>query len=238
MFVSTKAIVLRSIRYSEADMIAKCYTASDGLKSYMLRGVLKTKKSRIKAAMFQPFSQLEMIANHRNKRKLEYIKEAKITSINPSIRENIHKSSIAIFLSEVIQNSVQEEEKNKDLFDFLEKAIEWLENHKKIANFHLYFLVHFTRYLGFYPRIISEKDESFNIKEGHSEPEETNQYSISKKNYGLLKEMMYLKVDNIPNLKLNQDMRNKFLAFILSYYQIQLQGFREPKSLEILTQLF
>src|SRR5699024_5788730 len=127
MYVPTKAIVLRSIRYSEADLIAKCYTASDGLKSYMLRGVLKSKKGKLKASMFQPFSQLELVARHKNKGTLEYIKEAKITNINLGIRQHVQKSSIAIFLAEVIQNAIQEEEQNTSLFNFLEHSIEWLE---------------------------------------------------------------------------------------------------------------
>ncbi len=238
MLVPTKAIVLRSIRYSDADMIAKCYTASDGLKSYMLRGILKSKKGKIKAAMFQAFSQLEIIARHKNKGSLEYIKEAKITAINTAIRSNVQKSSIAFFLSEVIQNAVQEEEQNKDLYVFLEEAIAWLEQEDKVANFHLFFLVKFTRYLGIYPWFEQDQHHFFNIKKGHSEASETDQYSVGGKNCALLKKLMSLEPEELAKLKLNQETRNKFLVFILSYYQIQLQGFRQPKSLEVLNQLF
>lgn len=238
MIVPTKAIVLRSTRYSEADLIVKCYTASDGLKSYMVRGVLKTKKGRIKAVMFQPFSQLELIAKHKNKGTLEYIKEAKITNINISIRENVRKSSIAIFLSEIVQNAIQEEEKNQPLFDFIENAIDWLENHDKFANFHLFFLVHLTRYLGIFPHFRSEDDTFFNVKEGHSEATESDRYSIGGQNCGLLKTLLKIDLGNLTDLKANQEIRNKFLIFMISYYQFQLSGFKSPKSLEVLGQLF
>ncbi|WP_257984729.1 hypothetical protein [Psychroflexus sp. MES1-P1E] len=40
------------------------------------------------------------------------------------------------------------------------------------------------------------------------------------------------------NLKLNQERRKSFLDFMMLYYELQLQGFRKPKSLEILQQLF
>lgn len=238
MYVPTKAIVLRSIRYSEADLIAKCYTASDGLKSYMLRGVLKSKKGKIKTAMFQPFSQLELVARHRNKGTLEYIKEAKITAINPNIRGDVQKSSIAIFLAEVIQNAVQEEEQNTALFDFLEHSVEWLENQKRFSNFHLFFLVKFTKYLGIYPHFDSEGGSFFNLQQGYFETDETDRYSVGGKNAALLKTFMDMQTEELPSLKLNQNLRKKFLVFILSYYQVQLQGFRQPKSLEVLNQLF
>jgi len=238
MFTPTKAIVLRSIRYSEADMIAKCYTASDGLKSYMLRGVLKSKKGKIKAAMFQPFSQLEIMAKHKNKGTLETIKEAKITAINRSIRSNVQKSSMAFFLSEVIQNAIQEEEQNGPMFEFIDRAIDDLENRDKFANFHLWFLVEFTKYLGIYPHSDGENDAFFNIKEGYFERAETDQYSIDGNNCYLLKSLMSCSLTELEQLKLNQDKRQRFLAFILSYYQMQLQGFRQPKSLEVLNQLF
>ncbi len=238
MFTPTKAIVLRRIRYSDADLITKCYTASDGLKSYMLRGVLKSKKGKLKAAMFQPFSQLEIIARHKNKGTLETIKEAKITAINPSIRSNIQKTSMAIFLAEVIQNAVQEEEQNTALYDFLERAIAWLETHDRVANFHLYFLVAFTEYLGIYPDQAGNSANFFNLRQGYFETTASDQYAITGTNCELLKQLMQAQPDAILSLKLNQEIRQKFILFILSYYQIQLEGFRQPQSLEVLNQLF
>ncbi len=238
MFTPTKAIVLRSIRYGESDLIVKCYTASDGLKSYMLRGVLKTKKGRIKSAMFQPFSLLDLVARHKNKGKLEYIKEAKIATVNYSIQSDVYKTSMAIFLCEVIQNAIQEEEQNKALFSFLENSIDWLENHKQIANFHLYFLVKLTKYLGILPHLEEENYPYFNLQQGHFEALESDNYAVSGKNAFLLKKLLRLTAEDLTDLKLNRETRQNFLLFMLSYYQIQLQGFSKPKSLEVLNQLF
>jgi len=238
MYISTKAIVLRSIRYAESDLIVKCYTASDGLKSYILRGILKSKKGKIKAAIFQPLSVLEIVARHKNKGNLEYIKEAKTAVINYSIQSDVYKTSMAIFLCEVIQNAIQEEEQNKNLFEFLEKSITWLENHKEIANFHLFFLVSFTKYLGIFTHLGEEKYPFFNLQQGHFENHENDNYSVSGKNTELLKRLISLEIEDLPTLKLNRKIRQDFLVFILSYYQIQLQGFSKPKSLEVLNQLF
>ena len=56
MLVKTRAIIIHSIRYREADLIVKAYTKSSGLKSYLVRGVLKSKKGKLRASMFQPLS--------------------------------------------------------------------------------------------------------------------------------------------------------------------------------------
>jgi DNA repair protein RecO (recombination protein O) len=44
MQVRTKAIVLSALKYGDTSLIVRCYTQTSGLKSYLLRGVLKSRK--------------------------------------------------------------------------------------------------------------------------------------------------------------------------------------------------
>jgi len=66
MQVTTKAVVLKALKYGDTSLIVKAFTASDGLKSYLLKGVLASKKGKLKTAYFQPLTQLELVANHKN----------------------------------------------------------------------------------------------------------------------------------------------------------------------------
>ena len=50
--ITTKAIVLSTLKYSDSSLIVKCYTQDEGLKSYLIRGVLKAKKGGVKIAYF------------------------------------------------------------------------------------------------------------------------------------------------------------------------------------------
>ncbi|MEM1260276.1 MAG: recombination protein O N-terminal domain-containing protein, partial [Bacteroidota bacterium] len=52
MQVSTKAIILSSLKYGDTSLIVKAFTLSDGLKSYLLKGILTSKKGRLKPALF------------------------------------------------------------------------------------------------------------------------------------------------------------------------------------------
>ena len=79
MVETTKAIVFSSIKYAEADLIVTCFTQKvAGLKPTLLRGILKSRKGRLKPSYFQPLTQLEIVANHKNKGTLESIKEVKV----------------------------------------------------------------------------------------------------------------------------------------------------------------
>jgi DNA repair protein RecO (recombination protein O) len=60
MLVSTRAIVLSKLRYNDHDLIVKCYTRAFGIKTYMLKNILKSKKGRVKPAYFQLFSLIEI----------------------------------------------------------------------------------------------------------------------------------------------------------------------------------
>ena len=76
--VNTKAIVLNSLKYGDTSLIVRCFTLNEGIKTYLIRGVLKAKKGKIKAAYFQPLTQLKIEANHNNKGNLNSLKEVQI----------------------------------------------------------------------------------------------------------------------------------------------------------------
>ena len=114
MLVKTKAIVLSSLKYQEKSLIVKCFTLSDGLKSYFVSSAYSGKKSNQKIAYFQPLTILEIEANHKNKGTLEHFKDIKLATAFQTINIDVIKSTIVIFLSEILYHSIQEEEKNED----------------------------------------------------------------------------------------------------------------------------
>ncbi|PZD79006.1 DNA repair protein RecO [Mesonia sp. K7] len=236
MLVHTKAIVIHAIRYGEADLIVKCFTQTDGLKSYLLRSILKSKKGKLKASMFQPLSQLELVANHKNKGSLEYIKEAKINYPYQQIHTHIYKSSITIFIAEILKNCIQEEEKNESLFIFLEESFQELDISKEFSNFHLWLLLELTRYLGFYPH--NNQGNVFNMIDGTFQNYKDNKYCLESEEVLFVKNNLNKKFSAAQQYKLNQSQRQDILNLLLTYYELHLHGFKKPKSLEVLSQLF
>jgi DNA repair protein RecO (recombination protein O) len=237
MLITTHAIVISALKYGEADLIVKCYTKSDGLKSYLLRGILKSRKGKLRTAMFQPATQLEIVAYHKNKGTLESIREAKILHPYQSLHTDIAKTSIVLFLSELLRNVIQEEEENPALYAFLEQAFLWLDAQDHAANFHLLFLLELTRYLGFYPDISVSERSFFNLETGQFQ-DHADLYTITDENLNLFKELLNSNFENLYLLKLNQKLRAELITILLNYYDLHLHGFKKPRSLSVLNSLF
>lgn len=236
MQIKTKAIVISSIKYQEKSLIVKCLTHSDGLKSYFVANAFATKKSNQKMAYFQPLSILEIEATHKNKGTLEYFKEIKLAQVYQTIYRDIFKSTIVMFLSEIIHHSIHEEEKNEKLFTFLESALLWLDAHEETTNFHLILMLEMTKFLGFYPEVSERDFKFFDCKEGNFTPfQGTN--SLSEHETFLFKKLIDLKFDSNQKVFATIE-RQILLKILLEYYTIHLDGFKKPKSLDVLKEVF
>lgn len=118
MQIKTKAIVISALKYQEKSLIVKCFTLSHGLKSYFVRDAFSSRKSNQKMAYFQPMTIIEIEATHKNKGTLEHFKEIKIANPFHTIHSDIYKSTIVLFLSEILHHSIHEEEKTKPFLFF------------------------------------------------------------------------------------------------------------------------
>ncbi|KAF2331151.1 DNA repair protein RecO [Flavobacterium ginsenosidimutans] len=236
MLVKTKAIVISSLKFQEKSLIVKCFTLSSGLKSYFVRDAFSSRKASQKIAYFQPFSILEIEAVHKNKGTLENFKEIKSAVPFQSIHTDIVKSTMVMFLSEMLHHSIQEEEKNEQLFLFLETALTWLDHHDEISNFHLILLLEITKYLGFYPDLSENNLPFFEMNEGVFTLFQ-NGNVLSEHETNLFKKLLDLKFDNDQKI-FHVLERQILLKIIIDYYSLHLEGFKKPKSLEILKEVF
>ncbi|HNP33685.1 MAG TPA: DNA repair protein RecO [Flavobacterium sp.] len=236
MLIKTKAIVISSLKYQEKSLIVKCLTQSDGLKSYFVPNAFSAKKSNQKIAYFQPLSLLEIEANHKNKGTLEHFKEIKLAHAYQTISTDIVKSTIVIFLSEIIHHSIHEEEKNENLFEFLESALLWLDAHDETTNFHLILMLEMTKFLGFFPDISEIELNFFDAKEGvFSTLQEPN--CLNEHETFLFKKLLGLKFGSDQKVFSGNE-RQILLRILLNYYTVHLDGFKKPKSLEVLKEVF
>jgi DNA repair protein RecO (recombination protein O) len=239
MQLKTKAIVISNVKFGEADLIVKCFTLEKGLVSFMLKGIRKSKKGRMRVSLFQQLTLLEIEATYKENKNLQYLKEVKVDHPLQTLHTDIFKSTIVMFLAEVLKSSIQEEEKNESLFKFLKESLIYLDQVDSIKNFHLHFIVKLTTFLGFSPDQSSTDFPYFDMLNGVFQLKEYNTYSFNNINSVLLKELIKLENYNgAENIKLNQERRKSFLDFMMLYYELQLQGFKKPKSLEVLQQLF
>lgn len=236
MLVKTKAIVISALRYQEKSLVVKCYTETDGLKSYYVRDAFSSKKSSQKNIYFRPLNILEIEATHKNKGSLEYFKEVRLAHPYHTLNSSIVKTTIALFVSEILHHCIKEEEKNQSLYDFLETALLWLDSHDEVANFHLILLLEITKFLGFYPDSSETTHPFFEMTEGIFIPYQSIS-CLSAEETLLLRRLVPLRFDNnTRSFHVNE--RQALLKILLDYYAFHLDGFRRPKSLEVLKEVF
>jgi DNA repair protein RecO (recombination protein O) len=119
MLTKTRAIVIKTINYSENSVILKCFTEEFGLQSYLINGV-KNKKGAIKPSHLLPLNLLDLDVYHQLNKNLQRIKELKCQPIIKNMHYSLLKSSIGIFIGEVLNKTIQaENQADKNLFEFL-----------------------------------------------------------------------------------------------------------------------
>ena len=238
MLVKINAIVLSKLKYRDNDLIVKCYTRQRGIVSYLIRGVLKSKKGSSTSAYFQSFSLLLLEEYYKANRSLQGIREVKLDYQYKTLYTNILKTAVVMFLSEVLSSVLKEEEKNEPLYHYIENSLKWLDYADKCSNFHLLFLLNLTRFLGFYPDNQNRTFEFFNLSKGLFELKKDEIYSVSGKNLTILKLLLDIDFEELHTVQLNSEQRQSFLNMLMLYFELHLGDFKKPKSLQILNEVF
>ena len=236
--VNTKAIVISTIKYRDTSLIVKLYTKEIGLVSYLLKGILKSKKGKLKAAYFLPLTQLTIVSTHNERRSLQNLKEAQVNQVYKSIHTSMVKQSIVLFLSEILGNAIQEQEHNVLLYDYLENSLNWFDSHQDISNFHLLFMLNLTKFLGFYPDLSQSTKSGFHLGEGVFSNEQTSKNIVVGDELILLKRLLGTNFDKLNTLKLSKTERQKLLHILIQYFELHLAGFKKPKSLKVLETVY
>lgn len=238
MLQKTKGIVVKTTKFSESSLVVKVFTELFGMRTYMVRGVRK-KKSRTPMNLFQPLTLLDLIVYEKAGRDIQQVKEVKAAYIFSSIPYEMSKSSMIIFLNEVIYKAIGEEECNENMFQFIEQSLLYLDQaEERYQNFHLWFMTHFTRFLGFEASDnYSAQQKFFDMQEGRFTSLKLPEIiSIHPPLSGLF---FQLHRDGIfgESLDINRMHRKELIAKLHQFYQFHLPNFSEIKSLQVLSEV-
>ena len=238
MVTSTSAIVLSKIRYKDNDIIVKFFTKEYGVISFIVKGGQNSKKNKIKYVYFQELTILEIQFNYNSKRDLQYIKDIEIKHNYTSSHTDLVKVSVIMFLSEVLSNVITHQKRDIQLYNYIEQSLIWYDINKSNTYFHMIFLIELTRYLGFYPDILSNNFKYFNLEGGSYEKSKTSEYSITGDSLNLFNQILGIKFDSNPLPALNSKDKMEIINIILTYYKLHINNFKPIKSLEIVKNIF
>ena len=240
MLFKSKAVIIKSTRFSETSIITRLYTQSHGVLSFHVPGVY-SRKSSFKPSYFQPLQIVEIDFYYRQNKNLLKLREIRIVLSSQHLSPSVNKTALAMIISEVIYKTVKEEEKNENLFRFLYESISLLHNSDgALHNFLLFFLLHYTYYIGFSPSgRYSDHTPVFNLLQGRfTAGGKEHELTMSKSESLMLSDILELKMQDFNSIKTEPEQRHQLLNHLISYYEIHISGFSNLNSYTVLREVF
>ncbi|MDR1257781.1 MAG: DNA repair protein RecO [Tannerellaceae bacterium] len=240
MLIKTNGIVLHTIPYSDTRIIAHLYTEAAGRLSCIATRT-SGRRNTLSAAVFMPLSVIEAVIDDRPGRDLARLRDARIVCPLPGLLADVVKSSLALFLAEVLFRMLREEGADAGLFAFLTHSIRLLDGVEEgVANFHLVFLLRLLDHLGIYPNADSYSEGAwFDMQNGVfvSRPP-LHRHFLDTDESRIFASLLRISYGNMSLYSFSRADRALILRKIISYYRLHIPGAPDIISLPILQTLF
>ena len=233
MYYTTRGIVFRQTKYSDSSLVVRILTEEMGLRTYIVKGA-RGPKAKIKVSLFQPLTLLDLVVSQKEKTDLQHIREARVAYPYQFMHLDIRKSSILLFLNELLYKSIREEAVNPELFRFIFDHLILLDQTvDNPANFHLLFAIHLTRNLGFFPHgSYLNENTVFDLVEGQFLQAEAlpAENFITGLNCAWFSKLLATSPEKFYSIAIPTAVRSDLLEKILRYYHLHLPLTGEFKS--------
>lgn len=220
MLHKTHGIVFRLTPYGETSVIVSIFTDNFGLQSYIVNGARgSSRKSTI--AFYQPLTLLDLVVYHKENASILRIKDVKCLHPYQSIGRDFKKSTIALFLSEVLNRSVKDQSHAHELCQFMISSLIHFDlQQTHVENFHLIFMIRLSQHLGFRPSELTE------VVGGHFAYQE-EQEILTK----------LLTAQYTDDIRMTSSQRRNLLDLLVRFYAQHTENFGELKSLSVVREL-
>lgn len=233
----TRALVIKHLKYGDSGLILHLYTRELGMLAFMIKGFYKQKK-RNRSLLF-PFAEVEISVEENTRGSLKHPKNLQTSHAFIDLHTQPAKSIVLQLLSEIIFSCLRQDEANPQLYDFIFSSLNLLDQkNKDFADFHLYFLLKMSQYLGFHPNTENHDAPLFDLEGGRFCFQKQSGFTLGEEESHFFKKLIFTDFNQDSKNIFNQMQRRSLLNNLLQYYQLHLPDFREPKSLEVIKMLF
>ncbi len=235
-----RGVVLHTVKYGDNAMVAYLFTDVGGRITYMIPGVHSSRGRGNKAALFQPMFMLEFEGMEQPRAQLHRMREVRSLFPLSTLPFDVRKSTISLFMAEVLYRLIREVEANEPLFDFICRSVRCLDAMDEgVSNFHLWFLVQLSAYMGFYPGNEYPDNGYFDIQSGLfcSAPPMHTLY-MERDAARLLGRLMACEPDELGGLRLVRGQRGEFMEAMLTFFGYHFDAIHAVESVRILREVF
>ena len=221
---SDYGILLNRISYSENSLITTFFTEKSGIQKFIFLGGKK------KAGNLFPLGIYELTYFKRPDSELGKLNQAILDNSMNDIFFNPVKSVIAFFVSEILYQGIKSEEKDSELFSFINQEINNLENQKEVRTYPALFLLNFISHLGIKPHVEDANSHYFNLEQGVFSACPSSLDKSVHSNASIAIRDFLIEAENYHEL-LHQNAK-EVVSILIAYLTIHLPNFKGQKSLE------
>lgn len=233
-------MVLHTLKYGDSSLVVYLLTDVGGRRSYMVQGVRSRHGRGSKLALFQPMFPVEFEGLESSRQQMHRFREVRAGFVLQQLPFDVRKSTMALFMAEVLYRLVRESEANEPLFGFVWGCVEALDAMQEgVANFHLWFLANLSRFLGFSPGNEYTPGAWFDIREGLYTPlRPVHPDAMNPACAAMLDALLDCDVRALGSMELHRTQRVEFLNAVLVYFGYHLDAVSAVQSVRILREVF
>lgn len=203
-------------------MILKLFTLQHGTTSFIVKGIKRKKGG---SALLQPFHYLELTSNFKADKDLNFGNQVRLSKPSYSLTSDIRKSTVALFLTEVLNKTLKETAPNEELYYLTESLIKEYDEKDFTPLFHHFFLTQLIVLLGINPNFGRNKSiDLLNINDGvfeYNPQPGTNYFPLESSQ--ALKQLLGMNFDGLNDLKLDRKVKQELLINLIKYIETQTE---------------
>jgi len=238
--IHTYGLVLRAVRYGDSQVIVNVFTAEQGTVPFIVRQP-RSGKAGAKASVWQPLTLVELVWDVRQRSVLQKPREMSVWRSWRSLPFEPYKTAMSLFLGEFLGYALRGEQANEAMFEYIVQALTWFdESEVHYANFHVVFLLHLTRFLGFMPNVEDWHEGCFFDLEAatFTTVPPAHVHYLNPEESALVPKFLRMNIRSMQVVGLNGAMRRRALEIVTEFYRLHVPEFPELKSLHVLAEVF
>ncbi|UCH64102.1 MAG: DNA repair protein RecO [Fidelibacterota bacterium] len=152
--LSSDAIVLRSINYSDTSLIVRLFTEQFGKVSVIAKGARRPKRSV--AGLLQPPNHITVWYQHKEGRDIQTLIKSEFVERYSGLTADLARSTAALVAVEMLDRAVHDSDPHSMVFRLITSTLRQLDQIAVDAPVLLHFYqLHLAKQLGFGPRLSS-----------------------------------------------------------------------------------
>lgn len=242
MIVKTTGIVLRTIDFKESSLIATVFTRSHGKIALIAKGARKPKSKF--SAFLTPGQILEIVFYHKASRSVQTLSDASYLHKLHLLRVDLEKMGLVVTCLELAGQLLHENEVNEEVFDFLEKLVQWINNQEAVTKrIFPYVQIRMAQLIGVGLQLPEKQIETDNgyisVESGMvtSTPDDGHAIRLTQKQFLFVLESLQSMKSSIFEIDLSKKELNDLIAYLDTYFNYHIAEMKPRRSDKIFDQL-